>query len=440
MLIPSFIWCVIILLSVTNIIGFDILNVISVIAWGYSCVLFIKKDSRFGILSIFFLASFLTAGLINAYAENGVYMSEILEQTNINGSTTRILSLCYVLMLSAFVFFKGADKISLPIAYLPQSNQKSLNFTVNALILLFIVILVFTRIRYGNPNTYGVDRFYFWENIAPAWIGYCKFLLQHLSMFLGLMYAQKKERKYILVLIISIMSQMLVGDKFTGLYLSVIFFIVPVIILRRVNLFQNIFNYKAVMLAFSFFVILLFASYLSYQAITNGSDGYARLVNRLILQSQMWWAVDNYSKGVMLNFDFIIKHMIGIGADNNDTGIRYLMGVIAPNRIWNIFMDRGVTFTMGSPVNFIYFFGYPLSIIPVVLFGCFLGLLFKFISYSISTTNPILSIVAAKLYYVMISVYAMGDIVVLWDIKSIFCIFVILLYIALSGVVSKSKP
>lgn len=437
MLILNFIWCVIILLSVTNIIDINVLNSISIIAWSYSCFIFIKKDSRFGILSIFFLTSFLAAGLINAYAENGVYMSEILEQTKINGSTTRILSLCYILMLSAFVIFKSVDRITFPIAYLSQNNQKSLDLIVNILVLFFMAILVYTRIRYGNPNTYGVDRFYFWENIAPAWIGYCKFLLQHLSMFLGLMYAQRKERKYIVILIFSIICQMLVGDKFTGLYLSAIFFIIPVIILRKVNLPKYIFNYKTFVLISLFFLVLFFASYLSYQAITNGSDGYARLINRLILQSQMWWAVDNYSKGVMLSFDFIIKHMIGIGAENNETGIRYLMGVIAPNRIWNIFMDRGVTFTMGSPVNFIYFFGYPLSIIPIIFFGGLLGLFFKLISYAITTTNPILSIVSAKLYYVLISVYAMGDIIVLLDIKSVLCIFIIVLYIVFCTTVFK---
>lgn len=425
-------WIFIIALSITDAINHTTLNFISLLLWIYSCFVFIKRDSEFGILSLFFLIAFTTAGAVSVYAEGGVYMTEIQQLTRTTGATTRVLINCFFLMLFAYLAYTFTGRIKFIYACISSDTNRLFMFGSSALIVLLIMLMFGVRVIYGSPNMYGVDRFEYWGNIAPAWAGYARFVLQHLSMVMGLMYVVKRNKIYIFLFIASVISQILVGDKFTGLYLSVIFFLIPVVLLDNINLWKKIFSAKMMLYAALFLGILVTSSLVSYYAISHGFEAEDKFMNRVYLQAQMWWSVDYHSTGNVASLDSIIKHFFGFGADEKDTGIRYLMGIIASAKIYEIFMFRGVTFTMGSPVNFIYFFGFPLSILVSCFFGMILGSFFRVITESIKSKDVILAVLSVKLYYISISIFSMGDVNMLFDIKTIACFVIFLCYSLLS--------
>jgi len=312
------------------------------------------------------------------------------------------------------------------------TNELMIKFLTGTVIFL-VLLMIYFRARYGSPNDYGVDRFYYWNNIAPKWGEYAKFILQQLSFLIGVVYAIKGRKKYLFIYFVSVLSQFLAGEKFTGLFLSTIFFFVPLVVVRGINLWKVIFNARTIALTLIATGILMASAFLSYLAISGGDAG-ARLINRIVLQSQMWWAVDYYASGSFTSVDEIVKHMLGFTDNPNLIGIRYLMSIVAPADVYSIFMDRGITFTMAGPVNLTYFFGFPLCLVPAVLIGWISGISFRIIVESIKSGDMILCLLSIKLYYVVIRVLTMADVHQLLELKTIMCVFVFITYSILSSI------
>lgn len=439
MIILTIIWLVLSLVSAIDIADYNYINTFSILLWLSSFLIFIRRNSEFGILSVFFLIAFSSSGAINVYAENNVWMSEIQRFTYLTGSTTRILCCAYFLMLGSYICFTSTSSIRFIYSSLSDSVNKFARQSSLIIILSIIFLLLAVRVIYGSPNDHGMDRFDYWEKVAPAWAGYCKFILQHLSMLMGVMYATTKKRIYIYLIAMSLAAQILVGDKFSGMYISVLFFMIPVVIINGIDLWKKLFTTKIIVGSIVFVCIIITTSYLSYYAISGGGDAIGKLTNRIVLQSQMWWAVDADSSGNMLSIQAILTNMLGFGADKTESGIRYLMYIIAPYNLWSIFMDRDVTFTMASPVNYIFFFGFPLSVLASFIFGIMMGFAFRIISDSLKSKDVFLSVMSAKLYYILISIYTMGDVNLIFDIKSLLCVASFFIYSLISCFINRNN-
>ncbi|PWW11551.1 DUF6418 domain-containing protein [Mangrovibacter plantisponsor] len=439
MLALLFLWGCITLLSILNCISYNALNVLTILLWFLSCLYYLKKDSEFTIISVLLLTSFTITGVICAYAENNVLLSEIHQVSSPSGATTRILTLSFVIIAAAQFTFKKIGNIRFLYGCLSLTTNKVVGWLLNFSVLSLIMLMIFFRLRYGNPNEYGVDRFYYWNNIAPAWGQYAKFILQQLSLLIGVLYAETKRRYFLYFIIISILSQYIVGEKFTGLFLSLVFFITPIVLINNINIGKKIFNIKAFLIISILFSLLIYSAYLSYYSISGSSDAFNRLLNRVVLQAQMWWAVDWHSSGNMVSSTDILVHLFGFGASDESKGIRYLMSIIAPSDVFSIFMMRGVTFTMGGPVNLIYFFGFPLSIIAGVALGSYSGLIMRIIVDSIKTGDLILSLISIKLLYVLVRVITMGDFYQLFEIKTILCVIIFIIYSLMSCGMNKNR-
>lgn len=426
-------WLTLILLSLFDFIDLGMLNFAAVVLWIYSCCKFIKLSSNFSVVSITLMFSFTVTGIICAYAESGSLLSEIHQSAFLTGATVRTLSVCYFVMLGAFHSFNATSMIRFVHGQLSViTNELMIKFLTGTVIFL-VLLMIYFRARYGSPNDYGVDRFYYWNNIAPKWGEYAKFILQQLSFLIGVVYAIKGRKKYLFIYFASVLSQFLAGEKFTGLFLSTIFFFVPLVVVRGINLWKVIFNARTIALTLIATGILMASAFLSYLAISGGDAG-ARLINRIVLQSQMWWAVDYYASGSFTSVDEIVKHMLGFTDNPNLIGIRYLMSIVAPADVYSIFMDRGITFTMAGPVNLTYFFGFPLCLVPAVLIGWISGISFRIIVESIKSGDMILCLLSIKLYYVVIRVLTMADVHQLLELKTIMCVFVFITYSILSSI------
>lgn len=431
-------WLSLFFLSLFDFVSLSLINSLSVILWVISCLAFIRKNSEFGVISLVILFSFSVTGIVCTYAETGALLSEIHQFAFLTGATSRIMAVCYFVMLSAFYSYKITGSIKFIYGNISHISNEIIIKMLTITVMVLVLLMLYFRIRYGSPNDYGVDRFYYWNNIAPKWGEYAKFILQQLSFLVGVLYAVKRNKFYIFLYFISVLSQYFTGEKFTGLFLSTIFFFVPLVVVRQINLWRILFNPKTIAMMLIGSGLLMITAFLSYLAI-SGSDASERLLNRFVLQAQMWWAVDYYSSGGFSGLDNILTHMLGFGAENNYQGIKYLMSIVAPADVYNIFMDRGITFTMAGPVNLIYFFGFPLCLLPAIIIGWITGLSFRVVIESIKVGDMILCLLSIKLYYVMIRVLTMADVHQLFEMKTIACIFVFISYCIVSALLVRRK-
>ncbi|UHM89925.1 DUF6418 domain-containing protein [Rahnella victoriana] len=228
--------------------------------------------------------------------------------------------------------------------------------------------------------------------------------------------------------------QSLVGEKFSGLFISTLYFIIPILLFSRKSVFHFLFRFKKTIIFSSFIVFLLILS--SYASIRSAgtSDALDALSTRILLQGQMWWAVDSVSDlGNLKNLAIIIHHYFGFGTEYEGQGMYYLMQQISPPEVFERYKNAGITFTMASPVNNIYFFGYYLSVIPVSIIGIFCGLSFWMLYRSFVVKDYILLFVAMKFYFMMFRVATMGDTGYLYSYKTVVYLLVIIFYCLMSG-------
>ncbi|HFZ2064580.1 DUF6418 domain-containing protein [Enterobacter cloacae] len=432
-------WSIYIVAIWAGVFPYLLTNVTGVILWIFTCIVQMKRDSDFGVMSLLFYFTFTLTAIISVYADTGVWLSEVKYTSYETGSTSRVISLVAVLFISAFCSFKALSRVRFVSSGMSNLVSSLLMSAVHIIVVSMIAVLLYTRIRYGSPNEFGVDRFYYWNNIAPSWAEYCKFTLEQMSLLIGLLYAVKEKRYFLLLFLMSLLSQFLVGEKFTGLYISILLFVIPVFVYRKYDIWKMIKSPRFVALSLIFAGVLIFTALLSYVSIAGSDSAMSLLLGRVVLQAQMWWAVDNYSSGYPVSFDEIWQSFLGFGADEEQSGIRYLMGVIAPSYVYQWFLDRGITFTMGSPVNLIYFFGYPLSVIPAAVLGSVLAFSFKMLRDSIAVRDVILTFLAVKFFYTMIRVITMGDVFQLTTPKVIFYIMAFLAYSVISLSFNKDR-
>jgi len=314
----------------------------------------------------------------------------------------------------------------------PGLNKTLLNLVIIAFS-AFTVTLFIVHLKYGHPNDYGVDRYYYWANIAPKWAEYVKFLLSQFTVFIGLAYGLSRKKRYILLFVISLLAQFSVGDKFSGMLYATMTFIIPVVILLRINIGKLIFSTRFIFMSVIFLAAMMSASYLSYVAISGAGSGIDRLVDRVVLQGQMWWALDNSSDLNSKGMGEILKNFIGIGnGDEFSTGIFYLMSIISPPSIFQWFADKGITMTMGSPVNLIYFFGYPLSVLPAMILGIIVGFGYHIFYRAIVISDVILIFFGVKIMDSIFRAVTMGEIFYLFSLKVLAGIFAFIFYILAS--------
>lgn len=432
MVIISLLWVLIFLTSI--ILEPSIyFNLLVLCFWIISCLVLIKGNEKFSSLALVIIWSFTTAAISAFIAEFGAYLPETQLTSYLSGALVRNLCLCFFMLQGALISYSLLNNIKLVTKKLPEQITNFIGIIVIAYSVFAIAVLFMIFIKFGTPNSYHVDRFYYWENIAPSWGKYIQFLLIQSSLFLGYFYAKTKKKTYLLLILSSITTQFLTGEKFTGPFLSLIIFSIPYFILHDNKLSKVIFKPKVIF--YSLIIISLFFLIIlkSYESIRGTENGIKFLLSRIVLQSQMWWGVDHFSNGLGIhNFDSIKQHFLGFTADDSDKGMYYLMSQVTPKATFDRFYEKGITFTMAFPVNFIYFFSYPYAIFFVTLLGIIVGLCFWMLKTAIIINDIFFMFFALKFYYMIIRVCTMGEVFLLFEIKFLIFIFIILAYILLS--------
>lgn len=402
----------------------------------YICyVLFLfRKDKDFSAIALFFIWSFFITAIICCIAEFGGYFAEVQEFSYLTGATARNLILAFFTLYFSRVSFVFFSK-KLPVIKIKTGLSQLPNKLIEITYLVMITMLFFIWVKYGHPNDYGLDRFVYWNEIAPSWGRWIQGVSALFILYFGSMYAHTKRKYYLIVVIIGNIVYYLVGDKLTIFVLSFFCFIIPVLILSKKNLYEMIFNKKAVLWFISLFFLLSISTYLSYFYISDGDVELAtsRFLSRIVLQAQMWWRIDLLAQNSNIqDIDTVITGFIGIGADSTETGMYFFMKQVAPAGLYNMMVENGITFTMLYPANLIYFFPFPFSILVAIIIGLYVGFLFSVIYNLVKSRSSILLIFAAIFHQNIIGIILMGQTFQFFSSRNLLALVILLFYLILS--------
>lgn len=389
-------------------------NILFVIIWFLILVYSVKSNKRAVVLNIFMIYSMAMGVVCCLFVESGAYLSEIRVYGSVTGAVIRVGFTALVFILSTVWLTTLLDRYFQPVKVMDLKVNSVANFVIQTVMLFFVIGLFYLYDTYGTPNSNGVDRFYYWGNIAPEWGRYLQFLMLQISFLLGVKYASDKKIKYLMLLVISILMQIVGGEKFTGPALSIMFFVIPLLYYIRGDLISLLFRLRVLLLFSIVLFVLMLSSYLSYVKIYgDASVGLRYLVERIALQAQVWWAVDKIALSVNyeLSLEWLLHNAFGYdsGSGNDVFGMYYLMQQIAPSDVFNRFVNNGVRFTMGAPVNYNYFFGNVLGPIVAALFGVLAAFGAWLIRNAIVTKDLLFGFVVIKYYYFIIQICVMSD-------------------------------
>ncbi|WP_155242715.1 DUF6418 domain-containing protein [Pectobacterium atrosepticum] len=368
-------------------------------------------------------------------AEFGGYFTEIKQFSYLTGATARNTYLAFFTLHFSYLSFNFFKRINLKLIPISGFFVHIENVLMIFLYLLMVGTLFFIGIKYGHPNDYGVDRFYYWNNIAPKWGQSLIYFVQLFIIFLGRMFAISKDKKYIFFLMLGLLSFYMTGDKFTGIFNAVILFFIPIFILSEKKLGDILFNKKFITIISFFIFSLMLLTYFSYLFIYSGDSAKAieMIAVRLFLQAQMWWAVDSVSNINPKDITVILQGFIGIFSDSDSSGIYFLMRQVAPASVFYTMLDEGVAFTMAYPPNLTYFFGSFFSIFFAIVCGVIMGGGLSILHKTIISGSAILLPMSTALYYGLVQAFLMGNISHLMSIRFLLALFVILIFTFISN-------
>ncbi|MBE3594365.1 MAG: oligosaccharide repeat unit polymerase [Candidatus Carbobacillus altaicus] len=379
---------------------------------------------------VYLIFGFLLASFVSVLIEySPVYLSEVGQFSYFSGSAARNISLMtFFLSTTIYVFYKfsGLDStLFRPVQYIDKLAAKLL-LVVAVLVLLYIYAVVFL---FGSPLTMRIDRFNYMLHIARPEFRYIYSIVYVMGFVVAYAGATEgiKSKYAKLWFIFALIALILVGEKFSQIFLLAISFFTPYIILGKVKV--NISRFLTLSVIFlSLSIIMILYSYYNIYG-----DSYLEIFyTRLGLQAQMMFMIDTLVQAGINGFDSVFKSFTGIGANPDETGIYYLMYLIAPDSIVDAYYERGVRFTMPFPANFNYFFGYYFSPLLLFPFATFAGVAAVIVVKSIQKHNFLLSFIAYKFLYNIYANIVMGE--MYWFFKWNFIIYMIifLLYFSIS--------
>jgi hypothetical protein len=358
---------------------------------------------------------FVFSALATVVVEYGVFLPEIRAYTFFSGAAARnifmmiffiaVMQSIFLLVCNTFrglvVRVKGVDTVLLQL--LPA-------FCFFLLLLYVMILLV-----YGSPLLMGVDRFYFWKSIAPSWFRYVHSLMPQLAFIISFAYCLGNVTRTVAVLwgVIAVLSVIAGGEKFSGLFLMLVFAALPIFALRA----KASGNSVKILFGFSVFIILMMGVVsLSYIGI-YGDAFYDRIVVRLSLQGQMLWALDQHASLSALSYDVVLRSLFGLGGTVNDSGMPYLMYLVAPTELVDSYLAGGATFTAPFPANIQLFFGYYFAPLVVAVIACVVGFLSGLMILAIKSRSIVFSVLLIKFYWFFYIAVAMGEIRAVFDWK-----------------------
>lgn len=377
---------------------------LALLALSVLCIAKLEKDLFW--ISLYFIFALSSTVVITVFVEQGVYLWEIKRWSFPSGLTA--ISWYQVLLVMTGVLFSyhAINRLELRFYSLPPVLRKGAWFTVRLLAIVIIILLFGISIIYGTPGSNGVHRMDYWAYHAPSWGSTLAYWLIQLSFPLGYMFA-RRGRKSDLVLFFAVLSiSIYMGERFTGILLACFFFYMPIALLKGKKPFSVFFSWKGIVVGLAVFCLLSFTLFFSYEISLLGAVDM--VLDRAMVQAQMWWALNETATTVTMSFPEILRHYLGIQAPSTDSGVYYLMYQVAPEDVVDYRIDTGSNFTMSGVFNNLYFFGYALGSIVNVIYGAVFGVACGILKKAVQSDNLVVALFSFKLMYKLMVVLLAG--------------------------------
>lgn len=376
------------------------------------------------IIYFFGLLFAISANVLVEYFSS--YLAEIKEYAHPTGGAARNAFLASVFFCSIFVFFNLSgfffSKPLKRISVVDNIAVKAFILGGGALVAYMAAVVVF----YGSPLMMGVDRFFYWANVAPAGYRYVVSLVPTFGFAIS--YAREvgvlKNSFALGWLFFAALLLILGGEKFSGLIVLVFFYYLPYFCMSNRPLSGRLVGWWVGGLVFAV-VLVLTNYYLIY-----GADFLDKFETRLALQGQMLFALDEVSFG---GGGASLRHFLGIGEEANEKGIRYLMYLIAPVEVVDGLLSGGATFTAPFPANLSYFFGLHGAPVVIFLLGGLIGSAGWVLYQALRDRVFLLGLVALKYFFYVYIAVMMGEIYMLFDWKMVVYVLSILFFFLILG-------
>lgn len=405
------------------------LNFFALILLG-SCVLFYLREMHLAIVNFIFIFSFLFSALAVVSVEFGVYLPEIQSFTFFSGAAAKNITLMVLFIVVMQSVTRWASNLSprfiSRIKHLDSLGLKTLPLVAFILVIIYITILII----YGSPLLRGVDRFFFWRSIAPGWFRYVHSLMPQLAFVIAFACCARKLSTAAASIwgIMAVLAVVAGGEKFSGLLSMLIFAAIPFFVMSD----KRVKHPLRVILIFSILVVALLGVVLiSYMSI-YGDAFYDKLIVRLSLQGQMLWALDQRADFSAQELQVIVQALLGIGASDVESGMPYLMYLIAPSKLVDSYLSGGASFTAPFPANIQFFWGYYAAPLSIPLIAAAVGGVAGVLVLAIRARSIIFSLCVMKFYWFLYIAIAMGEIRMIFDWKFLLYAGVLMMIILLS--------
>ena len=389
------------------------------------CLQLIQKDKNFAVVSFYIFFAFITTLVVSLLLEHGVYLLEINEVSYAIGITSKGAITGFLFISAMYFSFSTFKKTNLRIRNLDSSSVFIASNIFRGLLICMMLVLFMLLLQYGFPLFMKVQRADYWASYAPNWGGILVFWLEQFSLLLGFLYASQKRKLDLALFIILIILTILAGSRFTGLFQSTIYFLIPNLVLAKSFKFHHPKFVIASMILFFGLITLVLNSFEA----TSKQARQDNLMLRIVLQGQMWWALDNKASIYPKSSNEIINSYIGISNNPNAKGINYLMYLVAPSEIVNQKVDTDSRFTMSGFFNTYYFFGYFLGFLINTLYGLLFGLLLYLLFLGLKGNNIIFILFIFKSITKMTAILVTGNVDDLFSFNTIIFLSICLLFL-----------
>jgi Family of unknown function (DUF6418) len=388
-----------------------------------------------------FIFGQLSSMLSNIFLETGVYVTELQRYTYETGSTLRLVFYNMVFFISLFMVLK-VTTVKLNTYTITKSFSPFFSRLTNLVSVLFIFILMVNLILFGVPLLEKLDRFIYWNNhpypIFKTILGQ-SFVI---SFLLGIncVFSRKKSSRLfsIILFILIIVCQIFDSIKFSGIFMSLYWFMFPILIRmcvlnKKLSLIKSVIT--GVLAIVGFLIILNF----NYQNVYQIENPFEYIVYRAFgLQGHVWWATDalvflygERDPGWQMYKE--LEKIFLWNGDDDDLGMRFLMQLIAPQQLAWRYIDKGVDFTLGYPAIGLYIFG-PIGLIFLQVIMAFLvALVAYYLVTKVTRGQLIRSVLAAKIFIEVYGALTIGNLWMITNWKVFLYILIVLVLELLSS-------
>ncbi|HFF5344177.1 TPA: DUF6418 domain-containing protein, partial [Acinetobacter baumannii] len=356
------------------------------------------KNRDFFISSIYMLYAVISTIIVSLVLEYGIYLIEINEVSYSIGVPYKACFQIFVFLLGSLLVFNFFKKTNLSIVSLNSGNTQIIRYFFRSIVVIFLVIIGFIALKYGTPLQYGVHRNDYWAYYAPTWGSVITYWLMQFTFVFGYFYSKDKSKIDIILFLCILSCIFIMGERFTGLLYSLVFFSLP-ILLNKTKINFNLSWGRKVIFASLGVIFISYALYSSFIKSQSTLNPLEQATLRTSLQAQMWWSLDKITDNIPQDEDVIIRKYLGFGASDRDSGVYYLMDQVASKEIVDNRFESKSRFTMSGFFSNTYFFGYFLGTFVNFLWGLVFGFLTYSLYLGILSNNVLFVFVIYKLFF-----------------------------------------